>query len=161
MKEKVKTIAKRAIISRVEIRYYGVALGYVFLRDLKQKRKTHLHIVLISGCDVLFPLALEAMSGDELLVDCCGKVIDICQQSIWFRIKNCFYLIRNKIMWNTEFEYHEKLLILGVFLLLKAEKQSAAALGVGAGKELQNHWTVRGKNAEFAQIRNILSALNY
>ena len=30
MKEKVKTIAKRAIISRVEIRYYGVALGYMF-----------------------------------------------------------------------------------------------------------------------------------
>ena len=98
MKEKVKTIANRAIISRVEIRYYGVALGYMFLRDLKQKRKTHLHIVLISGCDVLYPLALEAMSGDELLVDCCSKVIDICQQSIWFRIKNCFYLIRNKIM---------------------------------------------------------------
>lgn len=97
MEKNVENIKKRAIVSRIENRNYGIAFYYVFLNDLKQKGKARRRFVLVAYSEGLYSLALEAMVGDEIIVDSYGKIVDICPKYMWGRAKNCWYLLKNRL----------------------------------------------------------------
>ena len=97
MEKNVENIKKRAIVSRIESRNYGIAFYYVFLNDVKQKERARQRLALVADSEGLYPLALESMVGDEIIIDSYGKIADICPKYMWGRAKNCWYLLKNRL----------------------------------------------------------------
>ncbi len=87
---------RRAVIAYAEPSYGGVALSYVFPSTLEENSKTISKFVLVEDGEPLYKAACGAMVGDEAEVDEDGMLVQILSQPLWKRLKNYWFLFKNR-----------------------------------------------------------------
>lgn len=87
---------RRAVIAYAEPSYAGVALSYVFPSTLEENAKTISKFVLVEDGEPLYKAACGAMVGDEAEVDEDGMLVQILSQPLWKRLKNYWFLFKNR-----------------------------------------------------------------
>lgn len=87
---------RRAVIAYAEPSYSGVALSYVFPSHTEENAKTISKFVLVENGEPLYKAACKIMVGDEAEVNKNGMIIKIHSLSLWKRLKNCWFLFKNR-----------------------------------------------------------------
>ena len=85
-----------AVIAYAEPSYGGVALSYVFPSHTEENAKTISKFVLVEDGEPLYKAACGAMVGDEAEVDEDGMLVQILSQPLWKRLKNYWFLFKNR-----------------------------------------------------------------
>lgn len=93
-KHRITDDSRRAIITYAEPSYAGIAISYIRTSS-NNHAKVKSKFVLIEEGEHLYKEVCVAMVGDEVEVDENGNIEKICIQSLWNRLKNYCFLLKN------------------------------------------------------------------